>query len=194
MEEIRKGKKKEELGMCAFCRTPTHSSNEEGIERIRKLMDNGNADAYNQLACYYAEGSNGMPQDWAKANELWLKAGELGCASGYFNLGNSYDGSGVEVDTEKAKYYYELAAIGGDTDARHNLGCIEKGTGNHYRAMKHFVIAAKSGDNESLDKVKKGFRVGRVTKDEYENTLRAYQKSQDEMKSEARDTANAFLR
>ena len=35
--------------------------------------------------------------------------------------------------------------------------------------------------------MKKGFMSGVVTKEEYESTLRAYQKSVDEMKSEARD-------
>ena len=37
--------------------------------------------------------------------------------------------------------------------------------------------------------MKKGFMSGVVTKEEYESTLRAYQKSVDEMKSEARDKA-----
>ena len=81
MEEIRRGKKKEEWGMCACCRTPPHSSNEEVIERLAKLMDNdGNADAFDVQAGHYRDGSNGLPQDMVKANELWLKAGELGCA------------------------------------------------------------------------------------------------------------------
>ena len=35
---------------------------------------------------------------------------------------------------------------------------------------------------------------GHVTKDQYANTLREYQKSQDEMKSEARDKARAIRR
>ena len=36
-------------------------------------------------------------------------------------------GRGVEVDKKKAKYYYELAAMNGDVQARYNLGC--RGTG-----------------------------------------------------------------
>ena len=39
------------------------------------------------------------------------------------------------------------------------------------------------------DAVKDGFMKGYVTKDEYANTLRAYQKIQDEMKSDQRDKA-----
>ena len=166
----------------------------EELERLNKLIDNGNADAFHQLASYYADGSRGMPQDWAKANELYLKAGELGCAMAYSNLGNSYlAGTGVEIDKKKAKHYYELAAMNGSVQARHNLGCSEGTTGNHERAMKHLMISASAGLKESLDAVKKGYRYmnGYVTKDQYANTLREYQNSQDEMKSDTRDKALA---
>ena len=40
--------------------------------------------------------------------------------------------------------------------------------------------------------VKYGYTEGHVTKEDYANTLREYQKSQDEMKSKARDKAQAF--
>ena len=192
MEEIRRGKKKEERGICAFCRTLRPSSKEEEIERIQKLMGSGNADAYYQLAGNYAQGIKGMPQDWAKANELLLKAGELGCAEAYFRLGYSFsNGMGVEADKKKAKHYYEIAAMRGDVIARYNLGALESKAGNEQRATKHYILAARAGLPESLDKVKKGFIGGVVTKKEYESTLRAYQKSVDEMKSDTRDKAKA---
>ena len=180
--------------LCAFCRTPNPNSNEESVKRIMKLMEKGNADAYYMLAAYYRQGINGLPQDWAKANELWLKAGELGCAEAYFNLGNAYgNGRGVERDMKKAKYYYELAAIGGDLSARHNLGCTEGRARNPHRATKHFILAARAGHDKALGMVKQGFMGGIVGKDEYANTLRAYQKSVDEMKSEARDKVKAIM-
>ena len=185
----------EESGMnilCAYCRTPYVKSNEEEIKRLKKLMEKGNGDAFYQLAGLYAQGIKGMPQNHAKANELYLKAGELGCAGAYYNLGQSYQhGDGVEIDKKKAKHYWELAAINGDEMARHNLGCIELEAGNHQRAYKHCLIAASAGYKDSLDMVRKGYRVGQVTKEQYANTLREYQKSQDETKSEARDKARA---
>ena len=126
---------------------------------------------------------------------MFLKAGELGCATGYFNLGTNYDnGRGVEIDKKKAMYYYELAAMNGHVMARHNLGMTEGRAGNIQRAMKHLIIAARAGDKLSLDAVKKGYMYGSVTKEEYANTLRGYQQSQDEMKSEARDRAAEILR
>ena len=96
------------------------------------------------------------------------------------------------MDKKKAKHYYELAAMNGDVYARHNLGCEEYEAGNHHRAYKHYILAAKAGVNESLDAVKTGFMDGIVTKDEYANTLRAYQQQHDEMKNEDRDKAEAL--
>ena len=193
MEDVKRGKKEEELGMCAFCRTPPHCSNEEGTERLAKLMDNGNADAFDVQAGHYANGTDGMPQDWVKANELLLKAGELGCAEAYSRLGYSYDaGRGMEVDKKKAKYFYELAAINGSVPARYNLGVIEGQAGIHKRALKHFIIAARAGDAKSLDTVKKGFTDGFITKDEYASTLSVYQERQSQMKSDARDAYADF--
>ena len=93
------------------------------------------------------------------------------------------------MDKKKAKHYWELAAMNGNVAARHNLGCGEMMAGNHERAYKHFILAARSGDEESLNNVKNGFMDGIITKDEYANTLRAHQKIQDEMKSDMRDKA-----
>jgi len=136
-----------------------------------------------------------MPQDRQKANELNLKAGELGCTDAYYNLGASYQcGEGVEVDKKKAKHYYELAAMSGNVEARHNLACLEGEDGNEQRAYKHMILAARAGVERSLNFVKQGFMEGIVTKEEYTNTLRAYQKRQNEMKSDERDKAEALYR
>ena len=152
-----------------------------------KLTEKGNPWAYNNLAGHYANGTL-LPQDWVRANELRLKAGELGDDSAYFNLGNAYyDGRGVAIDKKKANHYYELAAMSGSVQARNNLGVLDYEAGNYDRAMKHYRIAAKAGYKNALDVVKEGYTEGYVTKDQYANTLREYQKSQDEMKSNARE-------
>ena len=180
------------MKLCPFCKTPPAHSGEEEVKKTKKLMERGNADAFNHLAGFYARGINGLPQDWAKANELYLKAGELGCADAHYNLGNSYyAGRGVAIDKKKAKHYYELAAMNGHIKARNSLGIMEGQAGNHHRAMKHFIISSRAGYKDSLDAVKDGYTSGHVTKEEYANTLREYQKSQDETKSDARDKALA---
>ena len=180
------------MEVCPFCKTPPSNSDEEELQRINKLMERGNAVAFYQLGGYYKDGINGMPQDQERGNELWLKAGELGSADAYFNLGIAYEnGRGVAIDKKKAKHYYELAAMSGSVIARHNLGIYEYEAGSHQRACKHFIIAARAGSKRTLDAVKDGYMARYVTKDEYANTLREYQKSLDEMKSDARDKAAA---
>jgi len=175
---VRAMKMSEGKDLCAFCRTPTTYSNEENISRTKNLMDNGNANAFNQIASYYERGDYGLPQDTEKANELYLKAGELGCAAGYYNLGNAYYcGRGVELDMKKAKKYWELAAMNGNVFARYNLGGMEWQAGNRQRSVKHKIIAAKTGHEEALHAVTDVYEneVGLVTKEEYADTLRAYQ-------------------
>ena len=174
--------------LCAFCRTPPPSSKEEKIKQLKKLMDKGNGWAYNVVAFSHATGINNLPQDQQKANELYLKAGKLGCADAYYNLGHSYrNGNGVDMDMRTAKHYFELAAMMGQVHARHTVGALEGQTGNHHRAFKHMIIAARAGYEESSDMVKKGFMTGFISKDEYARTLRAYHERQKEMKSDARD-------
>jgi hypothetical protein len=174
---------------CPFCRSPNVStSDEEEVRRLEALKEKGNEVAIYQLGEYYENGSHGLPQNWAKANELYLVAGELGYTDAYFNLACNYgDGFGMEIDEKKEKYYYEIAAIHGNVMARHYLGRMEGQSGNYQRMFKHLIISATGGYKFSLNGVKDGYTNGYVTKDQYENTIRECQKSQDEMKSEARD-------
>jgi len=178
------------MPLCPFCRKQSVPPGEEQIRLVEKHMKSGDVLAYKNLALYYANGEHGLSQDYQKANELWLKAGELGCAEAYFNLGQSYhEGKGVESDIKKAKYYWELAAMLGSLQARFNVGAFEGNSGNHHRAFRHYIIAARAGDKDSLDMVKQGYMNGIVKKDEYANTLRAYQHIHNEMKSVERDRA-----
>ena len=185
------GRKK---GLCAFCRTPTTYEQEEEYKRLKNLMEKGNGEAFCTLGGCYAIGELGLPQDMKKASELWLKAGELGCSDGYTNLSSAFiQGTGVERDSDmkKAKYYYELAAMGGNISARFNVGCLEEEAGNDRRAFKHFILAAKAGHKKALNEVTSGFMNGYIKKDEYANILRAHHERQKEMKSDARDKAAA---
>jgi len=175
---------------CAFCRTPLPRSHKEYIKRLKKRVKLKDAEAFFSLGCFYYHGQRGLSQDRNKGLELWNQAAELGSISAHYNISTAYfSGDGVEQDEKKANYHYKMAAIGGHEEARHNLGCMEERNGNRRRAMKHFMIAASAGDELSLTAVGKGFRYGCVTKDEYTSTLRAYQSSCDDMKSEQRAKA-----
>ena len=59
--------------------------------------------------------NKGIPQDWAKANELFKKAEELGHAEEYCKLGCLYGtGQGVERDWKKAKLYNGACSYEGE--------------------------------------------------------------------------------
>ena len=68
---------------------------------------------------------------------------------------------------------------------------MELKDGNLDRAMRHFMIAARFGDNDALKMVKKGYMEGDVTKEDFEKTLRQHKASQDETKSDQRDRVRA---
>eukprot|EP00956_Cyclotella_meneghiniana_P028705 scaffold67732_cov45-Cyclotella_meneghiniana.AAC.2 len=134
----------------------------------------------------------GFSLDQRKAVELFQRASELGLASAHFNLGTSYQsGGGVEQDRKKAIHHWQQAAMMGYEDARYNLGCMETESRNMGNSMRHHIISAKCGHDNSLKEVKMGFRAGIVTKDDFADTLRCHQASQDETKSEQRDRARA---
>ena len=186
--------KADDRHLCPFCRTPAVTGGDM-LERIKKRAKGDHAVAICQLGSYYHQGSRGLSQNYVKALELYLRAGELGYAMAYGNIGSAYYlGEGVERDIEKAKHYYELAAMGGHVKARFNLGVLEKNAGNMSRAVKHWMIAAGAGYDKSLKGIHQLFTKGHVTKEDFEKALRAHKDAKDEMSSEQRDAAAAYLR
>ena len=177
---------------CPFCRIPTPTSDKEINDMLIKRVEAGDPIAIYNRGNYFRDGRNGFPQDCTKALELYHRAAQLGYAPAYLNIGYAYDvGEGVEVDKEKARHYYELAAIGGNEVARNNLGTWEKREGNIDRALKHYMIAVRSGHDDSLKRIKHMYTDGQATKDEYTKALRSYQEYLDEIKSSQRDKAAA---
>ena len=178
--------------LCPFCRTPPAISDGELIERIKERVAARDAGAVYLLGSYCRDGRYGLPQNMAKAMKLLFRAGELGDARSYNRIGYSYyNGNGVERDEKKAKYYFELAAMGGYVVARHNLGIWEQRAGNMDRAVKHFMITAAAGHDKSLTAIRESFFNGSATKDDFETALRAHKESKDEMRSEQREAAAA---
>ena len=177
---------------CAFCRTSDPESYEEIMKRHEKRVDADDPIAIYTKGNYYKDGRNGYPQDYAKALESFHRSAELGCSEAYTSIGYVYlSGRGVKIDEEKAKHYYELAAMGGDTSARHNLGVLEANVGNYDRALKHLLIANRAGHDKSLEMIKDMYQHGDATKDDYTKALQSYQEYLGEIKSCQRDKAAA---
>ena len=173
---------------CPYCRTPWPSSYEEALEGEKKRMKLGDRIAICNHGNNYRDGTYGFPQDYVKALEFYHRAAELGFAGSYCNIGNAYfNGEGVEVDKEKATYYYELAAMGGNVVARHNLGFMEEKAGNMDRAVRHLMIATRGGYSYSLNNIKVLYSEGEVSKECYMKALQSYQTYLSEIKSVQRD-------
>ena len=179
---------------CPFCRHPSSGTAME----MRKLLENrmekkNDAVAIYNLGCGYNRGTYGCPLNRNEALELWHRAGELGCTYAYHNIACAYfRGTGVRRDEKKASHYWELAAIGGNILARHNLGVEEEETGNVDRALKHYMISAAFGYSDSLGAIKGLFIKGHATKDIYGKAIRSYQSYLDDIKSHQRDEAAAY--
>ena len=162
--------KAEKRRICPLCKAPHQLSEGALIERIKKRAElDDDAEAIYNLGGYYYQGECGLQQDSEKAVELWIRAGELGDTAAFNNLGVAYrKGEGVRKDLQKAKYYYELAATGGNVKARYNLGNLEKRAGNVDMAVKHWVFSAAAGDENSMKAIREGYLDGHVTEDDIE--------------------------
>ena len=167
--------------LCPFCRTPTPMPHEM-VDMMKKRIEVNDANAIYSLGCIYNRGKYGFPQRQDKALKLWHRAGELGNSEAHYAFGE-----GVEKDEKKAKDFWELAAMGGNVMARHNLAVLEKNNGNMVRAVKHYMIAADDGYSDSLSEIQNLFKNGHATKDDYGTALRAHQSYLDEVRSDQRD-------
>ena len=181
---------------CPFCRAPwTQLSKAELRMRREEGIKRGDPEAMEMVCLEFCE--NGNEEEKERGNQLLQKAANLGLCSANYRLGCAYfgllygvdDNFGVEEDVDKAMFHFEAAAIAGHGGARYNIGlkyCNDSSTG---LGAKHLMIGAKSGYKDCMDAIKEMFAKDCVTKTEFEETLLAYQKSLDELKSEQRDKA-----
>ncbi len=171
---------------CPFCREVVSSSDEETIKRTMKRIKANDPAAMSHMgAIRYFEG------DYDGAFEYFTKAAELGHFHAHYMLGVMYrNGQGVEDDQEKAVYYWEKAAIGGHPYARNNLGYIEEENGNIERSVKHYIISANLGDENSMKALWKHYSLGNITKEDLDATLRTHHAAIDATKSKQRDRAD----
>ncbi|KAL3781859.1 hypothetical protein ACHAWO_009225 [Cyclotella atomus] len=151
-----------------------------------KRVENEDVVAIHKLAYFYSLGQHGLQRDMEKALDLYRKAGKLGYCYSHSAIADLYlEVNGVPQDRKKALFYYQQAALGGHEVARHNLGLYDSagaisGKPNMKRAVKHLMISASSGLDES-----RGF----ATKADFEKALLANGEAKDEMKSEQREAA-----
>jgi TPR repeat protein len=133
--------------------------------------------------------------DYESAFEYFTKVAKLGDAEeAHYCLSFMYrDGNGVERDVTKRLYHLEEAAIGGHPKARHNLGVHEVSVGRIERAVKHFIIAANNGHDDSMKALKELYAAGKVSREDFALSLRTHQAVTDATKSPQREAAEAAM-
>ncbi len=175
---------------CLFCREPVPSTYEERHQQLMKR-----AEANDPVAVQYRGLTQQEMGEQSRAFESFTKAAELGNVKAHFHLAGIYmTGDGVEKDKKKEFYHLEEAAIGGDPDARYDLGIGELADGNDSRALKHFIIAAKQGDEDSTKMLMDFYKNGKISKEDFAAALRAHQAAVDATKSPQREVADEFQR
>jgi TPR repeat protein len=122
--------------------------------------------------------------------ELYARAANLGYKKAHNNLAYIYHEGG---NMKKAKFHYETAAMAGHEGARYNLGFMEVNDGNVDRAVKHWAIAASAGHYIAIHALRTAFEKGIISRESIKSTLKAYNNSCAEMRSEAREEFIQFL-
>jgi len=173
---------------CPYCREQVPKTDDEIDQNYMKRVK-----ANDPVAIFHM-GSKCLDEgDYEGAFEYYSKAAALGNMMAHYNLSCLYhDGEGVEKDINKKVYHLEEAAIGGHPQARYNLGLYE-GRGERIdRMVKHLVIAAKLGDDDALEMLKKAYQYGDASKEDYAAALHGHQAAVDATKSKQREEACAF--
>ena len=140
--------------------------------------------AMRQMGCKHSgEG------DYDGAFKYWTKAAVLGDVDAHYALSVMYrEGE----DEENATYHLEEAAIRGHAYARHDLGCYEGRNGRNERAIKHYIIAANLGNDQSIQALKEFYKDGDVSKEDFAAALRAHHAAVKATKSPEREAAAKY--
>ena len=175
---------------CAFCRQPQPKNY---IKSLKKLMKKNNPDAFMDMAFRYKEGDE-VIQSETKALEMYIYAAELGHTEAFGYIGQYYERDiGVEQDISKALEFYEMGAKKGSIGSHKELARFYGTNGDMMKGIKHLKVTARAGDKKSMDALMIFYKKKKLlSKEELSQTLRVFQASSDEMKSEDRN-ASSFI-
>jgi tetratricopeptide (TPR) repeat protein len=175
---------------CPYCREKMPETDEEITQNYMERAKVKDPVALFKMGVKCQEEGN-----FEGAFEYWTKAAGLGDIDAHHNLSVLYnEGQGVEKDMKKELYHLEEASIGGHPHARYNLGYYEARNGRYDRAVKHWIIAANLGCDNSMEAVKNVYALGFVSKEDFEASLRGHQAATDATKSKQRDEAYAWFK
>ena len=169
---------------CPFCRQPRPKTIEDFYKNLMKRIEANDPVAMREMGRKHSDEG-----DYYGAFKYFTKATELGDVDAHYQLSIMYQEG---EDEENATYHLEEAAIRGHACARHNLGCYEGRNGRTERAVKHLIIAANLGDGDSIQTLKKCYKDGDVSKEDFAAALRAHHVAVKATKSPEREAAAKY--
>ena len=134
-----------------------------------------NEEAQAMLAQIYANGTQGLPQEFVKALMWNEKAAAQGNARAHLNIGLMYrDGSGVPKDNAKALVEFTRAAEMGDMKAPRYLGLFAADAGDFSKAAIFYQQGAARGDITSQFYLGRAYELGKGVPQDYALALQWY--------------------
>ena len=137
------------------------------------------------LGIYYHGGSDGYPQDYAKAVEHFRNAAEQGDICAQANLGLCYEmGHGVAQDYSEAAKWYQMAAEEFDNIPKKLGEFYEKGLGvtqSYTEAAKWYKKAADHGDVTAQSNLGRCY----LKQKDYSEAIKWYKKAAEKGNAEA---------
>ena len=140
---------------CPFCREPEPTSDEGYLRQIQARCRKNDHNAFRLMGQVYRKGEHGVVKDDLKSLDCYIRAVELGSPGACACIGTRYDeGDGIAVDKERAALFQRTGALRGDIYARHLIGSYEYyDLGNHEIGIRHWMILAEAGHQDSLNKL-----------------------------------------
>ena len=185
---IRSADKEKEM-QCLYCRT-TFNSKQEYLDMLIHKADfnEASAGAMCELGSRYYYGKQGLQKYVAKSIKIWTDlARTFTHQEVCYYLGFLF--RKVAPNMNRARYYFEKAAILGNAKARFIVG---QATPDRKDALKHFEIAARQGHKKSMTYLLKACAEGEIEKGLHESILRAHHDIVKSTESDSRTWGNAM--
>lgn len=179
---------------CPFCNEESLSiSGQDKMSCFDKLMERGNQRAYMEMARNYCSGSY-VEKSYERCLDMCISAGQLGDAFAFLTIAWFYQGGFVVGKCEqKWRAFLEVAAKKGCAVGQDRLADLEMRIGSIDEAIRHWRVAASAGYQHAMDELMHVYReTGLLSKEDLDQTLCAFQQSNDEMKSENREKFRSF--
>ena len=143
----------------------------------------------NKVGIGYLKGKHGLTKNLKKAEELFQSAYDLGDANAAYNLSILYSD---HIPDQARMIEYELeGARRGNAACMNNLAVRAGKSGNHEKAKRLYMMAARSGDDFAMKNLMVLFQteLQLLSKEDLATTFRTHKATHDKAKSEPREYA-----